>query len=70
MSFRSAEIKKLSKQDLLLLGASLYWAEGYKKAIIKNGQERSYHAISFSNSDPAMIKIFIEFLKKILPRKK
>jgi len=60
------EIKKLSKQDLLLLGTALYWAEGYKRPIVKNGRERSYHAISFSNSDPAMIKIFIEFLKKIL----
>ncbi|MBU2575774.1 hypothetical protein KKF64_01655 [Patescibacteria group bacterium] len=60
------EIKKLSKQDLLLLGAALYWAEGYKRPIVKNRKERSYHVISFSNSDPAMIKIFIEFLKKIL----
>jgi len=60
------DIKKLSKHDLLLLGASLYWAEGYKRPIVKNGQKRSYHSISFSNSDPSIIKIFIEFLKKIL----
>ena len=60
------QIKKLSKYELLLLGTALYWAEGYKKSIIRNGQERSYHAISFTNADPVMVKIFIKFLKNIL----
>lgn len=59
------DIKKLSRIQLLLVGAALYWAEGYKKPIIKNGKERSYHSISLPNSDPSLIKIFVEFLKEI-----
>lgn len=57
------EIKKLSQQELLLVGAALYWAEGYKRPIMKNGKARTYHSISFSNADPVMIKVFIQFLK-------
>ena len=57
------EIRKLSKQDLQLIGIALYWAEGYKRPIQKNGRERTYHSISFSNTDPVMIKVFIQFLK-------
>jgi len=60
------QIKRPTQKELLLLGAALYWAEGYKKAIVKNGQERSYHGISFSNSDPIMIKVFLMFLREIL----
>ncbi len=61
-----ARIGKLSKKELLLLGAALYWAEGYKKPIVRNGKERSYHKISFSNSDPVMVKVFIKFLNESL----
>ncbi len=60
-----AMINKLSHKDLLLLGASLYWAEGYKRLIVKNGKERSYHPIALTNSDPILVKIFIKFLKSI-----
>ena len=59
-------IKKLSPYELLLVGTALYWAEGYKKPMVRNGQERTYHAISFTNADPVMVKIFIKFLKNIL----
>lgn len=59
-------INELSQRDLLLLGTALYWAEGYKKPIVKNGRERTYHAISFTNADPLMIKFFIKFVKQIL----
>ncbi|OJI06402.1 hypothetical protein BK004_03595 [bacterium CG10_46_32] len=57
------EIKKISKQELLLIGAALYWGEGHKKLITKGGRERTYHSISFSNTDPIMIQVFIQFLK-------
>jgi len=60
------QIKTLSKKDLLLIGAALYWAEGYKRPIIKNGRERTFHTISFSNADPQMVRGFIKFLKEIL----
>jgi len=70
---RSELIKNKSEQDildinnksLLLIGATLYWGEGYKKAIIRDGKEKIYHMVSFSNTDPEMIKIFIKFLKII-----
>ncbi len=61
----SSEIKKISKQELLILGVALYWGEGYKRPIVKNGVERSYHPVSLSNSDPKLIAIFLRFLREI-----
>lgn len=60
------EIQRISKKDLLLLGAALYWAEGYKKPVIRNGEERTHHVIGFTNSDPVMTRLFILFLKGLL----
>ena len=59
-------IEKLSKHELLLVGAALYWGEGYKKPVVKDGKERTHHMIGFTNSDPSMVLIFIRFLKEIL----
>ena len=61
----SKKIGKLSKKELLILGAGLYWGEGYKRPIIKNGKARSYHPVSLSNSDPALISVFLRFLREI-----
>ena len=49
----------LTKKDTLLLisGCMLYWAEGYKT-------EKSA-GVDFANSDPAMQKLFIHFLRHI-----
>src|SRR3989338_3993950 len=33
------EIQSLSKNDIKLIGVALYWAEGYKRALVKNGRE-------------------------------
>lgn len=49
-------ISKLTDRDLFILGMGLYWAEGGKSAASR---------LSFTNSDPNMIKIFINFLYKI-----
>lgn len=52
------KIKKnlsVEEEKLRIAGIMLYWAEGSK-----NG-----HMIDFTNSDPAMIKLFLEFLRKI-----
>ena len=38
------------------MGIMLYWGEGYKAG---NG------AVDFANSDPVMIKVFMNFLRKI-----
>lgn len=48
--------KTLSKRDLFLSGLSLYWGEGYKKG---------NNELGFTNSDPAIIKFIIKWLKEI-----
>jgi hypothetical protein len=55
------EIKKFSRYELLLIGASLYWAEGY------NRQERIRSPyLSFGNSNPQMVVLFLRFLKEVM----
>lgn len=56
----------LTKRDLLIIGAILYWAEGYKRLQIRDGKERTGHPISFVNSDSSMIKAFLRFLREVL----
>ncbi|MBI2023438.1 hypothetical protein HYT01_02660 [Candidatus Giovannonibacteria bacterium] len=46
-------IYETSNKELAMFGAALYWAEGSKKDF------------SFSNTDPAMIKVFLNILRKI-----
>ena len=58
------EIQTISKKDLLILGASLYWAEGYKRPMIRKGKEVTYHKVSLTNSDPVLAKAFIRFLRE------
>ncbi|MFC1808270.1 hypothetical protein ACFL0T_07915 [Candidatus Omnitrophota bacterium] len=45
-----------SEFNLKVLGAALYWAEGYNA---------SQNIFAFSNSNPDMIKIIMQFLRKI-----
>jgi len=47
-------INALSKKDLLLIGAALYWGEGYKK---------SRWTLAFTNSDPLMVKIIMKRIR-------
>lgn len=56
---------KISRQELLFVGATLYWAQGYKQLIVRGGKARTYHPISFSSADPAMAGIFVKFLKTV-----
>jgi hypothetical protein len=48
--------KEYSSGMLKILGASLYWAEGYK---------RSENMVNFTNSDPAMIALMMKFFRNI-----
>ncbi len=67
-SIRSAalqDITSINGKELLLVGAALYWAEGYKRTIIRNNREVTYHPISLTNSDVRLVKIFIRFLINI-----
>ena len=46
-------IKKIGKKEKTIIAACLYWAEGEKKDL------------SLSNTDPALIKVFVECLKEL-----
>jgi len=56
------EIRTLPKYGLKLIGAALYWGEGYKN---KN-EPPSHKHIQFANSDPEMVALFLRFLREIL----
>jgi hypothetical protein len=54
------EIGRISKKDLQLIGTVLYWAEGSKQKLHNVSQR-----VSFGNSDPDMILLFIRWAKEI-----
>ena len=49
-------IGELSTRDIFCIGLGLYWGEGYKKGSQEFG---------FTNSDPAMIKFYIDWLQVV-----
>ncbi|MYV57431.1 hypothetical protein [Streptomyces sp. SID3212] len=53
----TAEIGSLSERELFLIGVALYWAEGAK---VKS--HRPQERVSFINSDPNMIRVFLAWL--------
>jgi len=57
----SSEIENLSLKDLMLIGITLYWAEGSKQK-----EHDPSKQVIFSNSDPKMIQIFLKWLKECL----
>ncbi|MEJ0053467.1 MAG: hypothetical protein WDN10_01935 [bacterium] len=59
-------VPKFSKANLLFAGALLYWAEGYKRLKVVDGKARMCHTISFVNSDPEMIRVFLRFLREVM----
>lgn len=54
------EIGNLSKRELMLVGAALYWGEGTKNFSNPNVY------LSFVNSDPKMIRCYMRFLREVL----
>ncbi|MFI1932545.1 hypothetical protein [Streptomyces sp. NPDC020330] len=52
------EIGSMSDRELFLLGVGLYWAEGSKSKPYRT-QER----VTFVNSDPSMIEVFLAWLR-------
>jgi len=56
----SKKVGLITDRELFLIGAALYWGEGYKNF------NKGSHYISFVNSDPDMVKIFLLFVRKIL----
>jgi hypothetical protein len=59
------EIKKFSNHDLKLFGIALYWAEGYKRAVITNGRTRTHHPVALTNSDPQLISVYLRFIREV-----
>lgn len=51
------DIRKISKDELFLMGLMLYWAEGTK--ITENNVSQR---VAFANSDPRMCRIFLMWL--------
>lgn len=58
LSLSESQITPLSQKELWLMGIMLYWAEGSKEKDSKPGS-----GVSFSNSDPRMLKLFLSWLK-------
>ncbi|MEE1768797.1 hypothetical protein PUR34_11655 [Streptomyces sp. JV185] len=54
------EIGAMSPRELFLLGVGLYWAEGAKSKPYR-AQER----VTFVNSDPGMIEVFLAWLRML-----
>jgi predicted transcriptional regulator len=53
-----AQIGQLSDREVLIAGAIAYWCEG-----MKNKPHRRHDRVAFINSDPAMIRFFLGFLR-------
>ncbi|WP_433398502.1 hypothetical protein [Streptomyces sp. CA-146814] len=54
----SDEVGAMTDRELFLLGVGLYWAEGTKSKPYRT-QER----VTFVNSDPGMIEVFLDWLR-------
>lgn len=59
------EIHSLTKDNIFFIGAALYWAEGYKRPQVRNGRELTNHSVSFTNSDPGIVLLFLRFLREV-----
>jgi len=57
LSFKKKENLTLEEEKLCLAGVMLYWAEGAKS--------ENYSIVDFANSDPAMVSMFMDFLRTI-----
>ena len=65
MSEAAKEIGSLSEREIFLIGVALYWAEGYKRVMKRNGRELTCHAVSLTNSDPSLAQCFMRFLQEV-----
>jgi len=57
LSFEKADISTEYLKELEIIGMMLYWGEGFKSEKCK--------VVDLANSDPKMILIFLNFLRKI-----
>jgi len=61
-AFRDGQdrIGSLTKRELMLIGAALYWGEGTKSDNLGR-----LPSLAFTNSDPTMVKVYLRFVRKI-----
>lgn len=59
------EIRLVTEKNLFFLGVALYWAEGHKRPLVRNGREITSHAVSLTNSDPYLVRTFLRFLREV-----
>ncbi len=57
-SFKRKNVDSDDGRELAVVGAMLYWAEGYK-----GSDERPAKTLDFANSDPRMISLFLLFMR-------
>jgi transposase len=53
----AAQIGQLSEREIVIAGAIAYWCEGSK-----NKPHRNANRVTFINSDPGLIRLFLRFL--------
>src|ERR1700733_6822949 len=59
-SFTKQKLNTTNLKELAIIGAMLYWGEGYK------GNERlPANTVDFANSDNKMILLFLKFLRSV-----
>lgn len=60
-------MNKFSNKELSIIGAVLYSCEGTRLRLDKRSKNNVYYwAIEFTNSNFNLIKLFVEFLKKVI----
>lgn len=59
-SFTRKKLDSNHLQELAIAASMLYWAEGYKGSL-----ERPAKFVDFANSDPFMIRVFLNFLRSV-----
>ena len=55
---------KLSKRELLILGAGIYACEGAKFRVDNNGKK--HYDVDFTNNDPKLISLFLRFIRECI----
>ena len=59
-SLKRRQLDSIKLRELAIAGSMLYWAEGYKGSV-----EKPAKLVDFANSDPGMIRVFLNFLRSV-----
>ncbi|WP_395104420.1 hypothetical protein [Actinomadura sp. SCN-SB] len=56
----AGQIRALTDRELIIAGALIYWCEGAKDKVYRRSEK-----VNFINSDPAVITLFMRFLRAV-----